>query len=204
MLGDLYFYKNGNTPPSEPFDPSEWLDAWYEWGVGLEDGALDVLMTFKPNKEPIANKNVTAEGAFYVTGGGLVDERQVSIPIHIVAMDKADFLLKRAAFYNAIKGGMLTMRIANPVEATYKMYYLACQQYTQFLSGIAKFVLVMWESNRFDSDDDPASIEPMPLHRDMEQYLVDLLKTYGGLATEQEVRDIIRTYRTINTNGEFA
>lgn len=203
MLGDLFFKaREGYT--DKDGNPVEWLDAWYEWGVGLEDGALDVLMSFKPNKEPIANKNVTAEGAFYVTGGGLVDERQVSIPFHIVAMDKVDFLMKRAAFYEAIKGGMLTIRIANPVVATYKMYYLTCQQYTQFLSGIAKFVLVMWESNRFDSDDDPAAIEPMPLHKDMEQYILDLLKTYGGLATEEEVRDIIRNYRPLNTNGNFA
>ena len=143
MLGDLFFKaRDGYT--DKDGHPVEWLDAWYEWGVGLEDGALDVLMSFRPNKEPVANKNVTAEGAFYVTGAGLVDERQVSIPFHIVALDKVDFLLKRSAFYEAIKGGMLTIKIARPVEAIYKMYYLTCQQYTQFLSGMAGSTSCRW------------------------------------------------------------
>lgn len=200
MLGDLYIASQYD----ENGQPIEWLDTWYEWGVGLEDGALDVLMTFRPNKEPIANKNVTAEGAFYVTGAGLVDERTVSVPMHIVADDKADFLMKRAAFYQAINGGLITLKIANPVEAIYRMYYISCNQYTQFLSGIAKFVLVMWESNRFDGDDDPASIEPMPMHKDMVQYMYELFVKYGAFASEQEVRNIIRNYRPINTNGNFA
>ena len=192
MLGDLYIANQFNSQG----EPTGWLDCWYEWGVGLEDGALDVLMTFRPNKEPVVNKNVTAQGAYYVTGGGLVDERTVSVPFHIVAANKADFLLKRNGFYNAIKGSqqgsLLVFQVANPVEVTYKMYYVSCTQYTQFLNGMAKFMLTLYETGNVDGE--PALPEPMPLHQDMEAYLLYLLQTYGGLATEEEVRDIVRNY----------
>ena len=151
---------------------------------------------------------MTARGARYVTGGGLVDERTISIPFHIVALDKADFLKKRAWFIEAISGdedgAMVTMRIARPVEATYKFYYQSCSNYSQFLSmGNATFVLTVYETNDFE-DGDPAKIEPNPMHKDMEQYVYDLLKAYGGLATEAQVRAIITNYRPINTNGNFA
>lgn len=197
MRGDLYIYDasqhGGNPEPSNPIVDAEWLDCWVNWGVGLEAGALDALMCFKPNKEPIVNKNVTADGASYVTGAGHVDERTVSIPFHIVARNKADFLLKRQGFYDAIKTGLCIFRIANPVEATYKLYYVSCNQYTQFLSGVAKFMLTMYETNGYD-DTDPASVEPMPEEADWEAYLYYLMQKYGKLATETAVRNIVRNY----------
>lgn len=174
-------------------NPVEWYDCWEQWGVGLDEGALDALMGFRPNKEPVVNKNVTAEGAYYVTGAGLVDERNVNIPFHIVAIDFADFLLKRNGFYQAIKSGLVTFKIEKPVQAIYKMYYVSCNQYTQFMDGIAKFMLSMYETNGFN-DGDPASVEPMPITEDMEQYVIDLLNLYGRIATEEEVQGIIDHY----------
>jgi hypothetical protein len=44
----------------------------------------------------------------------------------------------------------------------------------------------------------------MPMHKDMVQYMYDLFVKYGAFASEQEVRNIIRNYRPINTNGNFA
>ena len=122
-------------------------DLWEAWGVGLENGALDALMSFRPNKEPITNKNVTAQGAVVVCGAGLVDERTVNVPFHIVASNKEDFLTKRNGFYQAIKNGKIILHIEKPVNATYAMYYISCSQYTQFLSGVAKFILTMYEPN---------------------------------------------------------
>lgn len=124
-----------------------WTDTWEAWGVGLEDGALDALMTFRPNKEPITNKNVTAQGAVVVCGAGLVDERTVSVPIHIVARNKQDFLSKREAFYEAIQEGKIVLRVEKPVQVSYEMYYVSCSQYTQFMIGVAKFILSLYEPN---------------------------------------------------------
>ena len=200
MLGDLFIANEYN----EDGEPTAWLDCYQQWGVGLDgDEAYEALMTFRPNKEIVTNKNVTVHGSAYVTGAGYIDARTVSVPFHIVAMNKADFLLKRAAFYRAIQGGMITLKIVRPVECTYKLYYESCNQYTQFLSGMAKFILVFSETNGSD-DADFALPEPMPMYDDMQQYIYDLLKTYGGLATEAQVRAIITNYRPINTNGNFA
>lgn len=190
MTGDLYI-ANAYDAQGEP---TGWLDAYYEWGVGLEDGALDALMGFRPNKEPVVNKNVTADGAYYVTGAGHVDERTVSVPFHIVAKTRGEFVLNRQRFYEAIKEGLITMRLANPVIATYRFYYVSCTQYTQYLDGLAKFMLTIYETNG-GNDGDEATPEPTPEHQDMHAYLLYLLRTNGGLATEQEVRNIVRNYR---------
>lgn len=189
MTGDLFIANNYDAQGN----PIGWLDCYYQWGVSLEDGALDALMGFRPNKEPVVNKNVTADGAFYVTGAGHVDERTVSVPFHIVSGDKADFMLKRNGFYEAIKEGLLTFKIMHPVEAVYKVYYVSCTQYTQYLDGMAKFMLTLYETNG-GNDGDQATPQPMPEHEDMAKYLRYLLELYGGLATEQEVRDIVRNY----------
>jgi hypothetical protein len=190
MKGDLYLKAEDGAVDAQG-NPVEWIDVWDAYGVGLEDGALDALMGFRPNKEPIVSKNVTVNGSFYVTGAGLVDERTVNVPFHIVAKNKTDFLYKRNDFYEAIRGGLLTFKIEKPVQATYKLYYESCNQYTQFLNGMAKFMLTMYESNGYH-DGDPASIEPKD--GDIDDYLRGLLTQYGHLATEQEVRNIIRNY----------
>lgn len=178
MTGDLYI--NG-------------LDAYVNWGVGLEMGALEALMSFKPNKEPVTNKNVTAEGSYYVCGAGLTDERTVSIPIHIVSQDRADFLIKLSGFYETIKSGLITIDIRKPVVKTYKMYYVNCTNYGHNLAGLAKFMLTMLETNGGHDGDDGGAV-PSPTEDDLERYLIYLLEHFGRLATEQEVRDIVRNY----------
>ena len=202
MLGDLYLKTtDAQTIANGTYDLRTedgsgylyWLDCYKQWGVSFDDGALDALMGFRPNKEPVVNKNVTAQGAYYVTGAGLVDDRNVSVPFHIVAMGRADFLLKRAGFYNAVKAGLLTFKIVKPLDAIYKVYYTNCTQYTQFLSGMAKFLLGVYETNG-DHDGDEATPQPMPVYADMSAYLHQLLSKYGGLATEEAVRNIVRNY----------
>lgn len=112
---------------------------------------MDALMAFPPNKKPVTNKNATANGAVVVCGEGLTEERTVSVPIHIIASSRQDFLTKREAFKTAIRSGALTITIKpNATLATtytYTMYYLDCTQYTQFLSGMAKFILTLYEPN---------------------------------------------------------
>ena len=191
MTGELYI---ANQYDPDTKEPTGWLDCYEEWGVGLEDGALEALMTFRPNKEPVTNNNITAQGTHYVTGAGLVDERTISIPLHLMADNRADYLLKRKGFYEAIQKGLLVFRIAYPVEVTYQFYYVGCTQYQHLINGMAKFMLSVMETNG-DGDDDLALPEPMPIHKDMVDYMYYLLEQYGSLATEQQVRNIIRNYR---------
>ena len=164
------------------------IDAYMTWGVSLEDGALDALMAFAPNKQPVTNKNVTATGAYVVCGECLGDERTVSLPLHLVAKDRTDYLMKRAGFLNYITNHALVLKVAlgkeggtiytegrdvigaikyyydspsaagshpRAISVTYgvpyhtatAMYYIDCQNYKQFLSGIAKFNLSLYQPN---------------------------------------------------------
>lgn len=171
-------------------------NAWDAWGVSLDfDGGVDALLCYPPNKEPVTNKNVTAVGAYVVCGTGLKDERTVSVPLNIVARSYDDFLTKKDAFYNAIYGSsalsvvvkmVWRKRVKVVVEIddverevwqvketseeifSSSMYYVGCNQYTQFVVakekrynkandswsdvvgsgyGSAKFVLTLYEPN---------------------------------------------------------
>lgn len=86
-------------------------DATDTWNVNLDEGAMDAIMAFRPNKEPVTNKNVTVAGAVVVCGTGLTDERTLSIPLHITANSYADFMAKRDAFFNVIKAGALEVKV---------------------------------------------------------------------------------------------
>lgn len=125
------------------------VDARQAYGAALEDGALAQLMAFPPHKQPVTNKNATEPGAFVIDStAGQVEERTVSLQVHIVATGMEDFLAKRQAFYAAITATHpLTIEVVLPNGShySYTMYYIDCQQYTQFLSGMAKFVLSLYE-----------------------------------------------------------
>lgn len=126
-------------------------DAYASYGLSLDgDGGLDALLAFRPLKEPVVNKNVTAEGAVVVCGTGLLDERTVSVPVHIVARSYADFLRYRTALFTLLtheasggkKKGELEVVVKNVWRSGYQttseeifkstMYYISCSQYTQY------------------------------------------------------------------------
>lgn len=121
-------------------------DAFTAWGLGLEPEGLDALCTPAPNKEPVTNNNVTASGVRVVTGLGLVDARNISINMHIIASGIQDLVTKRNAFYNAIKSGLFTIRTVSPAT-THTVSYISFQQYTQIIHGLAKFTLSVYEPN---------------------------------------------------------
>ena len=83
-------------------------DAYTTWGLRLDGGdqsGYDALTVMRPLKEPVVNKNVTAEGAVVVCGTGLVDERTVSVPVHIVANSYTDFRTKKNALEAYLRNG---------------------------------------------------------------------------------------------------
>lgn len=143
-------------------------DATATWGVNLDEGAVDVLTAFRPNKEPVTNKNVTATGAVVVCGAGLVDERTVALPLNITAKSFKDFVSNRDAFYAAIKNGALSVvvklefdsvrlpkkdgtgmeTVTPPADTVFSstMYYVNCNQYTHF-EWLPEKKFSSWEGN---------------------------------------------------------
>lgn len=201
------------------------LDAETAWGLRLDGGdqnGYDVLVGQKSYKEPVTNKNVTAHGAYVVTGIGLTDERTVSVPVHIIAKSYTLFRTQKALLEQVLESGELNVQVRRcwkiPETATIKeevefsstMICLGFSSYTQFSQvqrksynsatdtwtdvagtgyGVAKFMLTLYESNS-----NPSSVLPEPTYDDMNEYLSNMLETYGRLSTERAVRNIVRNY----------
>ena len=134
-------------------------DAYATWGLQLDGGdqsGYDALLAPKSFKEPVTNKNVTAQGAVVVCGTGLKDERTVNVPVHIVASSYAEFREKKAKLerfleYGSAEGeadvtpkGKLTIVVKrewrvpgtdyNTEETEFEsvMYCLSINNYSQF------------------------------------------------------------------------
>ena len=123
-------------------------DAYNTWGLSLEDEGLSRLVTPRPHKQPVVNKNVTANGAAVVVGTGYTDERTLSIPMHITAPDKTTFWARYNAFCQNVLNGTqpITLRSVYKNE-TFSLYYQDVQNFTEFMQEMAKFDVIFYESN---------------------------------------------------------
>lgn len=130
MTGDLTI--NGN-------------DAYTTWGMSFEDGALSALMTPAPNKELIQNKSRLTHGKSVITTNVKVDEREISLPFHIVASSKADFFSKYNSFCSVLAGGVLDVSSKYQSGVVYHLIYLSCTQFGEYQRDMAKFVLKVCE-----------------------------------------------------------
>lgn len=124
------------------------LDAYERWGVSLSDTALSALMTPSPQKKFISSKSRLKDGKSIVVNNPKVDERSVSIIIHLIARNEAEFFSNYEKFCNEVLAkGYLTIETKFQQGVIYKMEYESCSQFSQFMRGIAKFTLKMTEPN---------------------------------------------------------
>lgn len=142
-LGELDIYVGG-----------QWKDAYTQWGLSFEDEGLSKLVTPRPHKQPVTNKNVTASGAHVIsTTVGYEDERTISIPMHITAPDKATFWSRYRAFCSEVLGpGTVTLRSnyfknSSGSPMSFSLIYQDVQNFTEFMQQMAKFDVVFYESN---------------------------------------------------------
>lgn len=123
-------------------------DAYTEWGLSLEDEGLSRLMTPRPHKQPVTNKNVTANGAFVIQQTtGKVDERTISLPMHITAPNRETFWSLYYAFCSQVlNGGTVTLK-STYMNETFTLTYQDVQNFTEFMQQMCKFDVVFYESN---------------------------------------------------------
>ena len=77
------FFKTKNTS-------KQWVDAYTEYGMSLEDGAIGEIITPAPMKEGVSNSLATADGVAYMAGTiGKKNERTLSFNVHILAATEA-------------------------------------------------------------------------------------------------------------------
>lgn len=143
MTGELEI-KVGNNP---------WTDAYTQWGLSLEDEGLSRLITPRPHKQPVTNKNVTADGARVIEATiGYEDERTLTLPMHITAPDKATFWSRYHSFVsNVLSQGKISLRSNyfknGSTFIVFNLIYQDVQNFTEFMQEMAKFDVVFYESN---------------------------------------------------------
>lgn len=135
MTGDLFI--NGK-------------DAYTTWGMSLTDGSVSKLMTPPPMKAVIENKSRIEDGKRVINSNAKVDERDFTLEVHFTAKSKDDFFAKYESFCNELATGVLNIRTRYQPTVLYKTNYLSCNQFSEFMFGIAKFTLKLNEPNPKD------------------------------------------------------
>lgn len=124
-----------------------WADAYLRYGLSLEDGALAALMAPAPNKKPANVTPRSGHGTAYDGSTiGYKAERNISLDVHITATNKSDYIEKYALFCSEVLDcGYIQLRTSEQPNVIYHLLYDACQQFSHFLSGMAKFTLSLTE-----------------------------------------------------------
>lgn len=135
MTGELYI--NGK-------------DAYKTWGVSLTDSGLSALMTPAPNKDYIENKSRIEHGKSVINNSVKVDERNITLPINLTASNKNEFFSRYSSFCEELAKGYMEIRTSYQPNVLYRMYYLSCSQFSQFMNGIGKFSLKLNEPDPTD------------------------------------------------------
>lgn len=125
-------------------------DAYMEWGISMDDTALSALMTPAPNKEFVENKSRLEHGKRVVAANPKKDERNLTLQINLTAPDKDIFFARYDSFCKELATGVLEIRTKYQTNILYRTVYLSCQQFSQFMQGIGKFVLKLNEPNPAD------------------------------------------------------
>lgn len=122
-------------------------DAYETWGMSLSDTSLSALLTPPPNKEYIESKSRLENGKSVILDNVKVDERDVTLQVHFTAKNEKQFFERYASFCEELKGGKLELRTSYQPTVIYRFVYVSCQQFSQFMRGIAKFSLRLNEPN---------------------------------------------------------
>lgn len=110
-------------------------------------------MTPAPMKDVVTNQSRLEHGTRYTAGyAPRIAERDITLPLHIVARSADDFLAKYAKFCEVLAGQVLEIQIKEQPDVTYKCVYRSCTQYEEYSLGIAKFALRLTEPNPNDRD----------------------------------------------------
>lgn len=120
-------------------------DAYFTWGISMDNTSLSALMTPAPNKELIENKSRLEDGKQVIIENARIDERTLTLAFNLTAKDENDFFAKYESFCEELGAGLLYIRTKYQPNVVYRTIYLSCNQFTQFMRGIGKFTLKLCE-----------------------------------------------------------
>jgi len=126
-------------------------DAFTRWGLNLEDGGVSALMTPAPSKTYIESKSRLNHGKKVLTSLVRYDERELTLPFHIVAKTKDDFFSLYAKFCDEVlAAGTFELQTRYVPDVVYRLVYLSCTQFSQFIQELAVFSLKVCEPDPTD------------------------------------------------------
>lgn len=139
MAAGKFFIKVGN---------GAWWDAYNRYGISLEDGALNRILTPAPHKEPVTNKNVLSHGVSVVQNQFYKDVRDVSLEMHLIASNKTDFMTKYNQFCSEVlDAGYFKVKTEETGGTVFHFLYKDCTSFQQVDFRLAKFTLTLQEPN---------------------------------------------------------
>lgn len=116
-------------------------------GVSLSDTAISALMSPSAMKEDIINESRLEHGRRHTSTGNKMQERELSLPIHITAKSQSDYLVQYNDLLTILQGVELNISTSFQSGVVYHLRYVSCTQFTQFLNGMAKLMLRVVEPN---------------------------------------------------------
>lgn len=127
------------------------VDAFERYGINLEDGALSALMTPPPMKEFIESRSRLKHGKTVIAKTPKYDDREITLPFHLIAKNKADFFTKYNLFCEEVLAkGKFELKTRFQPGVVYRLVYLNCTQFRQFIREMAAFSLKVSEPDPTD------------------------------------------------------
>ena len=126
-------------------------DAFERYGINLEDGALSALMTPPPMKEFIESRSRLKHGKTVIAKVPKYDDREITLPFHLIAKNKAEFFTKYNLFCEEVLAkAKFELKTRFQPDVVYRLVYLSCTQFSQFIREMAVFSLKVSEPDPTD------------------------------------------------------
>lgn len=125
-------------------------DAYTTWGISMDNTALSDLMTPPSNKALIEYESRLEHGKRVVIANPRKDARNLTLQINLTASDEGEFFKRYNSFCDELATGALEIETKYQPDVVYKTIYQSCSQFSQFMRGIGKFSLKLYEPNPND------------------------------------------------------
>ena len=125
-------------------------DCYTNWGISMDTSSLSSLMTPPPLKEFIENKSRLEHGKRVLSSNPKIDERNITLTFNLTAKTEEEFFSRYNNFCEELATGIINIKTQYQPNITYKTIYISCNQFTQFMRGIARFSLKLVEYNPAD------------------------------------------------------
>lgn len=114
-------------------------------GIYLDESSVGQLLTPPPMKDRVQSSSRLEHGVRVVTeDAAYVNYRDFTLNLGVYGANESEFLTRYAALCAELKTGTVDIGV---LGSTYHCLYLSCQQFSQFMRGVGKFVLRLREYN---------------------------------------------------------